>query len=208
MCCTKLNCLLAVVTTKSWRSISRSSRDSRPSAPTIVKDDLRPKGGLESTTEQRSPGSAISVSLTQAGAVGCADAVQQQVHGRQPRGASTSSTPCTNVSRRCLRSFGVSVSAYRDAYSCAASKKPPVPDAGSTTGSAGLLSDVLDGDQVFHDAHDRESVPLTVVSRRKNRLNRTARLARERDSAAPHVACQLTVTAHGVQAARPPPLGR
>ena len=37
---------------------------SRPSAPIIVTDDLRPNGGLASTTEQRSPGSAMSASLT------------------------------------------------------------------------------------------------------------------------------------------------
>ena len=37
---------------------------SRPSAPTIVSDDLRPNGGLDSTTEHRAPGSAIRASLT------------------------------------------------------------------------------------------------------------------------------------------------
>ena len=89
MCCTKLSCLLDVVTTKSWRSISRSSRTSRPSAPTIVSDDLRPNGGLESTTDQRSPGSAISASRTSISEspFGGADAVQQQVHRGQPGGA-------------------------------------------------------------------------------------------------------------------------
>ena len=64
MCWTKLSCLLLVVATKSCRSISRSSRTSRPSVPTIVTDDLRPNGGLDSTTDQRRPGSAMSESRT------------------------------------------------------------------------------------------------------------------------------------------------
>lgn len=45
------SCLFAVVTQKSSLAISSSSFDSRPSAPIMVTDDLRPNGGFARTTE-------------------------------------------------------------------------------------------------------------------------------------------------------------
>ena len=114
MCWRKLSCLLDVVTTKSWRSISRSSRTSRPSAPTIVSDDLRPNGGLDSTTDQRWPGSAMRASVTSMSEspFGGADAVQQQVHRGQPGGAVDQLVAARrSSSRRWSRSVGVSDSA-------------------------------------------------------------------------------------------------
>ena len=67
MCWTKLSCLFDVVATKSCRSISVSSRTSRPSAPTIVSDDFFPNGGLVSTRLQRDPGSTSRESCTTIG---------------------------------------------------------------------------------------------------------------------------------------------
>ena len=46
---------------------------------------------------------------------------------------STSSTPCTNPSLKWSRSSGVSSSAWREAYSWATRRNPPVPAAGSIT---------------------------------------------------------------------------
>ena len=58
MCCRKFSCLLDVVTTKSCRKISAPSS----SPPPMSVLELRPNGGLASTTLHRSPGSAIKAS--------------------------------------------------------------------------------------------------------------------------------------------------
>ena len=83
MCCRKLSCLLDVVTTKSWRKISAPSS----SPPPMSVLELRPNGGLASTTLHRSPGSATRASLLvdERVAGDRPEAVKQQVHRRQPR---------------------------------------------------------------------------------------------------------------------------
>ncbi len=109
MCCTKLSCLFDVVATKSWRSISRSSRTSRPSAPTMVRDDFRPKGGFERTTVARLDGGAMSESRTSTGLFPPSLPMPCSSRFMAARRAvpSTSSVPKTSVSSRCLRCGGV-----------------------------------------------------------------------------------------------------
>ena len=57
MCCTKLSCLLLVVTQKSSRSTMPFSVEVLPSSPTTTVRLFLPKGALASSTSKRSPGS-------------------------------------------------------------------------------------------------------------------------------------------------------
>jgi hypothetical protein len=54
------------------------------------------------------------------------------------------STPVTNLVRRCSRCGGVKPAASRETYAWAARRKPPVPQAGSTTPVVDRRLDDLD----------------------------------------------------------------
>ena len=110
MCWTKLSCLLLVVTQKSGRATSVSSRASRPSAPTIVMELLRPNGGFASTTLGCRPSARSSASRTSIGlsSPGCTIPCRTMFIAASRAVPSTSSTPCTNPVRSRVRSSGVS----------------------------------------------------------------------------------------------------
>ena len=86
MCCTKLSCLLLVGDEVLPLDLPVPAHFTTV-GPTIVSDDFLPNGGLRAT-DQRLPRSAMSESRPdERVTVSRADAVQQQVHGRQPSGA-------------------------------------------------------------------------------------------------------------------------
>jgi len=105
------------VVQKSDRTISKSSFDSRPSAPIIVTDDLRPNGGFVSTTEYRDPGSAVRESFTSIsdGPSGFPIPCSSRFIAAKRAVPSTSSTPRANPSVRWARTSGVNGPACSEA---------------------------------------------------------------------------------------------
>jgi hypothetical protein len=102
--------LLLVVTQKSGRATSVSSRLSLPSAPTMVIELLRPNGGLASTTLGRRPSARSSASRTSIGlsSPGCTMPCSTMFIAASRAVPSTSSTPRTKPLRSRSRSSGVS----------------------------------------------------------------------------------------------------
>ena len=83
--------------------------DLPPVGPTIVSDDFRPNGGLDSTTDHRCPGSAIRESLTSISdsPFGVPIPCSSRFIAASRAVPSTSSYPRTKPSRRWSRCGGV-----------------------------------------------------------------------------------------------------
>ena len=148
MCCRKLSCLLDVVTTKSWRTISRVRRRS-PVAPIVVLETCARTAGWPArrSTARRGRRSARPYWSMSESPVGRPDAVQQQVHRRQPGGAvDRARRRGRTSSRRCSRSVGVRLGGVAGGVLVGGEQEP--------AGAAGRVDDRV-GDGRLDDVDDR-----------------------------------------------------
>ena len=115
-CWTKLSCLFDVDAQKSSRTTTSDSRSASPSSFTYAIDDFLPNGGFVSTMSNRSPGSALQRVVDRDRAVGVlgADAVQEEVHGAEPRRGVDDLPAAQRLERRCLFWSGSSIAWLRD----------------------------------------------------------------------------------------------
>ena len=118
---------------KSSRTIVSCSLSFSPSALTTVIDDLRPNGGLVSTISKRSPGSALSASSTWIGLSASSEPMpcRSRFMTQSRAVLSTISQPCERVEAQVALLVGIEVGVVARDHSWAASRNPPVPQAGS-----------------------------------------------------------------------------
>ena len=138
MCCRKLSCLLLVVAQKSSRLMTSDSFCCSPASFTIVTLLFLPKGGLASTTSY-SPCFAARASFVTIGSSVSASSpmpCKSRFMAHRRVTLSTSSMP-KSVPLLSFRFCALSSPLVAAMELCAASKNPPVPQAGSQIVSPG-----------------------------------------------------------------------
>ena len=145
-CWTKLSCLFDVDAQKSSRTTTRSSRPTSPSSFTNVIDDLLPNGGFVSTIVESLARVGLERVVDDDGAfvLLVADPVQEEVHDAQARRVVDDLPAVQCLVSELALLVGVELMVSAPIHSCAASRKPPVPQAGSQIAHARLRLHHLD----------------------------------------------------------------